>query len=142
MESTPPAMPVLLLPAMEAKPQQPVKFDWEDVTDPSGVVYTLQIARDADFTDIALKKAGLTQSEYTVTGQEELELTQKEEHCWWRVRATDQASNMGDWSAARSFAVGSTFALPDWSKYLLGVLGGLLLFLLGFLLVRRRGKAT
>jgi len=144
MESTPPAMPVLLLPAMETKPQQPVKFDWEDVTDPSGVVYTLQIARDADFTDIALEKPGLTQSEYTVTGQEELELTQKEEHYWWRVRATDQASNMGGWSSARSFAVGFgfTFALPDWAKYLLGVLVGLLLFLLGFLLVRRRGKAT
>jgi len=142
MESIPPAMPALVLPAMEATIQQPVRFDWEDVDDPSGVIYTLQIARDENFTDIVLETAGLTQSEYTLTGQEEPELIQKEEHCWWRVRAIDHASNIGGWSAARSFAVGITFALPDWAKYLLGVLGGLLLFFIGLVLVRRRGKAT
>jgi len=142
MESTPPTMPVLLLPAMEAKPQQPVRFDWGDVTDPSGVVYTLQIARDKNFTYIVLEKEGLSQSEYTMTGEEQLESTKKEEPYWWRVSAIDLASNKSGWSVARSFIVGSVITIPDWTKYLLGVLGGLLLFLLGFLLVRRRGKAT
>jgi len=142
MESTPPTMPVLLLPAMEAKPQQPVRFDWEDVADPSGVTYTLQIARDENFTDIALEKAGLAQSEYTLTQEEELESTKKDESYYWRVMAVDGTSNSSGWASSRSFSVGFVFALPDWAKYFLGALGGLVLFLIGLLLVRRRREPT
>jgi len=142
MESTPPTMPLLLLPAIEANPQQPVRFDWEDVADPSGVTYTLQIARDENFTDIVLEKAGLTQSEYTLTQEEELESTKKDELYYWQVMAVDGASNSSGWASSRSFFVGPVFTLPDWVKYFLGALGGLVLFLIGLLLVRRRRKLT
>jgi hypothetical protein len=140
MESTPPAIPALLLP-LKTKLQQPFRFDWEDVVDPSGAIYTLQIAKDESFTDITLEKVGLTQSEYTLAGQEELDLIQKEEPYWWRVRAIDRASNIGDWSAVKSFTVGSTFILPDWTKYIFGVLGGLLLCFIVLALIRRKSKA-
>jgi len=140
MESTPPFPPLLLLPGMEAKPQQPVRFDWEDVYDPSGVNYTLQIARDENFSDIVLEKAGLVQSEYTLTQEEELDSTQGDEHYYWRAMAIDGASNSSDWASFRSFSVGPIFTLPDWFKYSLGLLGGLVLFLIVLLIVRGRRK--
>jgi len=140
MESTAPAIPRPLLPAMGIKSEQPVVFDWQDVTDPSGVTYTLQLARNENFTDIVLKKE-LTQSKYTMTEAEELESTKKDEPYWWRVKATDGATNESGWSGAGSFYVGFVFALPDWAIYLLMGVGGLLLFFIGFFVGRRTGYA-
>ena len=140
MESTAPAIPRPLLPAMGIKAEQPVVFDWQDVTDPSGVTYTLQLARNENFTDIVLKKE-LTQSKYTMTEAEELESTKKDEPYWWRVKATDGATNESGWSGAGSFYVGFVFALPDWAIYLLMGVGGILLFFIGFFVGRRTGYA-
>jgi len=140
MESEAPAIPQPLLPEMDIKPEQPVVFDWQDVTDPSGVTYTLQLARDKNFTDIVLKKE-LTQSTYTMTEAEELESTKKDAPYWWRVRAIDGAGNMSGWTGAGSFHVGFVFALPDWAIYLLMGVGGLLLFFIGFFVGRRTGYA-
>jgi hypothetical protein len=139
MESTAPAIPAPLLPAMGVKAEQPVKFDWEDVTDPSGVTYTLQIATDEGFTDIELEKEGLTESKYTMT--KELESTKEDAPYWWHVKAIDAASNESGWSGAGSFYVGFIFAMPDWAKYLLWALGGLVLLFIGFLLGRRTSYA-
>jgi len=125
---------------MGIKAEQPVVFDWQDVTDPSGVTYTLQLARNENFTDIVLKKE-LTQSKYTMTEAEELESTKKDEPYWWRVKATDGATNESGWSGAGSFYVGFVFALPDWAIYLLMGVGGLLLFFIGFFVGRRTGYA-
>ena len=140
MESTAPAIPRPLLPAMGIKAEQPVVFDWQDVTDPSGVTYTLQLARNENFTDIVLEKE-LTQSKYTMTEAEELESTKKDEPYWWRVKATDGATNESGWSGAGSFYVGFVFALPDWAIYLLMGVGGILLFFIGFFVGRRTGYA-
>jgi len=142
MESEAPVIPQPLLPAIDTKPEPPITFKWQGVTDPSGVTYTLQVAKDKDFASIVLEKEGLTQSEYTLTEDERLESTKKDVPYWWRVRAIDGASNMSGWSAAKSFAVGFVLTIPDLTKYLLGALGGLLFFFIAFLLVRRRGKAT
>lgn len=140
MESDAPAAPVPLLPAMGVKVEQPVKFDWDEVTDDSlPVTYTLQVATDKDFTDIELEKEGLTKTEYTMTVDEELESTKKDAPYWWRVKAIDSASNESLWSGAGSFSVGFVFAMPDWAQYLLWALGGLVLFFIGFLLGRRTG---
>lgn len=147
MEEAAPPIPQPLEPEMGTIPEQPVKFEWCGVTDPSGVTYTLQIAKDKNFTDIVLEKEGLTKSEYTMTQTEDekLESTEDGDGYWWRVRATDGASNMGNWSGAKSFVVGvveSIITIPDWAKYLLGAVGGSLLFFIGLLLVRRRGKVS
>ncbi|GAJ03814.1 unnamed protein product, partial [marine sediment metagenome] len=56
MESTPPPTPAPLLPEASSKTETEVYLDWEDVDDPSGVTYTLQITSDDDFTSIVLEK--------------------------------------------------------------------------------------
>jgi hypothetical protein len=91
-----------------------------------------------------LEKEGLTKSEYTMTQTEDekLESTEDGDGYWWRVRATDGASNVSSWSGTKSFVVGSIITIPDWVKYLLGAVGGSLLFFIGLLLVRRKGKVS
>ena len=144
MESEAPAIPQLLLPSTDAKPEYPITFKWQSVTDPSGVTYGLQVAKDKDFTNIVLEKEGLTKSEYTVTKTEDKGLgsTKKDATYWWQVRAIDGALNMSAWSAAKPFAVSFNLPIPSWIWYLLGVLGCLLLLFIGLVLVKRRHKTT
>jgi len=58
-------VPVLLLPENDSKAEAITHFDWEEVTDPSGVTYTLQVATSPGFTpsSIVLDKDGLTDSD-------------------------------------------------------------------------------
>ena len=139
MESEAPATPQPLLPVIDTETEHPMTFKWQEVTDPSGVTYTLQVAEDKNFATIVLAKEGLIQPEYTLTEDEGLESTETDNPYWWRVRAIDGASNISGWSAAKSFTVGFVSTIPDWTKYTLGALVGLLLFFIVFLLVRRRG---
>jgi len=126
---------------MDTKPEQPVYFDWKDVTDPSGVTYTLQVATDKTFTaaSLILIEEGLTKSEYTL--EEELESTKKDAPYWWRVKAIDGVGNESGWTGAGSFDVGFVFELPKWALYLLIALGGVALFFIGFFVGRRTGYA-
>ena len=131
MESTPPEMPPLLLPLAGIK-LEGWKFDWEDVTDDSQpVTYDLQVATDADSATLLVNKTGLTASTYTLTGDEQLEKTSEDAPYYWRVRAVDAASNVGDWSDASPFYVGSSgTGIPGWLLYTLiavGVLGAIIL---------------
>jgi hypothetical protein len=67
------------------------------------VVYNLQVARDAAFTQLVLFKQGLTQAEYQVTQAEQLQLTKRAAPYYWRVQAIDGAANASDWSATSLF---------------------------------------
>jgi hypothetical protein len=135
MESTAPATPKLLLPPSDEKAKSRAFLDWENVTkdvtnaeEPSTlVIYDLQIASDADFTNIVLEKTELTTSGYTLLKGETLKSTKKEAPYYWRVRAVDAASNTGDWTSSRTFHVGS-----NWGLYCLIGAGVLLAFFLGF----------
>ncbi len=138
MESTPPPIPELILPAEASEVAAgAVYLDWGSVPDPSGVSYALVIASDANLSDVLLTKERLTDSEYTLSGDEMLPAT--ETPYYWRVRAIDGASNMGEWSGTGSFYVGFSFALamPDWTKYSLMGLGLILLCFLCFWLGNR-----
>jgi len=139
MEAAAPLVPVPLLPQMDAKAKSTAYFDWEEVTDPSGVTYRLQIASAEDFSadSIVLDKGGITASEYTLTREEKLESSKKDAPYYWRVKAVDGASNESGWTTAGSFDVGFAFELTGWFLYFLCGLGGLLLLLIGFLLGRR-----
>ena len=132
-------MPMLLLPEVVTTREAETYFDWEEVTDPSGVTYTLQIASDEDFTSIVLEKKDLTNSEYTLTEEEKLEPGDKKAIYYWRVKAIDGASNESGWTTPGSFLVGFAFAfdMPNWALYLLIGLGGLGLFFSGFWLGKR-----
>jgi len=141
MESVAPTIPPPLKPEMGIKAESPVNFDWDDVTDDSlPVTYTLQVATDEDFTSssIVLEKTGLTRSEYTIPVAGKLESTKKETPYYWRVKATDGASNDGGWSGAGSFYVGGfSFALADWLIYTLCGVGALLFGIIGFWIGKR-----
>ena len=137
MESQAPSVPVPLLPRVIGTVSPEAHFDWEDVTDPSGVSYTLQVALDADFTAIVLEKEGLLYSEYTLIEEERLESTEKKAY-YWRVKAVDGAFNGGEWSHPGLFYVGfSPTSMPGWVWYIFYGLGALLLAILGFW-VRKR----
>lgn len=112
MDSTPPSPPALLQPEMGAKAKAEAHFDWTEVTDPSGVTYTLQIANGEEvFNSEAaesyeLEKTGLTLSEYTLAKSEKLQPVSKKRPLYWRVKAVDGASNESEWSNVGSFYVG------------------------------------
>lgn len=148
MESTPPSTVYPLLPIMDSKLED-WKFDWcGDATDPSievtddslPITYTLQIATDADFTNIVLQQEGLSTSEYTLTEEEEelLPSTEEEAPYYWRVRAIDAASNETVWTTPGTFYTG--FGWPEfqgWPLYTVMGVGGVLLFFLGLWIGRR-----
>ena len=142
MESTAPSIPQPLLPEMGIKAKQPVYFDWADVTDPSGVTYTLQIATDENFASVVLEKTDLANSEYTITEAEKLEKRIKEAPYYWRVKATDGAYNESGWTGAGAFYVGG-FSLggisqPDWMIHLWWGIGAAGAGIGGYFMGKRR----
>jgi len=144
MEEAAPPIPAPLKPEMGSKAEAEAYFDWEDVTDPSGVTYTLQIASDEDFTSIVLEKKDLTDSEYTITEGEKLKPVSEKAPYYWRVKAIDGASNESEWSGTGSFYVGVALALaiPQWAIYTLFGVGGLLLGFLGFWVGRKTAYSS
>ena len=140
MESQAPAAPLASLPESGGEAEAQALFDWADVIDPSGVTYTLQVATSSDFNPAAvvLEKTGLTASQYTLTEGQALEATGEEAPYYWRVKATDGAENVGEWSTAGSFYVsGTLFEISGGVQYALMGVGGLVLLALGFWLGRR-----
>lgn len=135
MDSTPPPVPNLLLPANDTKADALAKLTWSAVTDPSGVTYTLQVATDANFANIILEKKGLTAPTYQLTETEKLKSVSKSQPYYWRVKAIDAASNESDWTKPQTFFVG--FVLAAWGLYIIFGVVCLLFGLLGFWLGRR-----
>jgi hypothetical protein len=136
MEAEAPLMP--MNPKATIMSGAEVYFNWEDVVDVSGVTYTLHVASDADFTTIVLEKKGLTHSEYTLSKEEKLELTESNPPYYWRVKAVDGASNESEWMPAGSFYIGFSWtAIPSWPIYIWIGLAVLILAILGFWWRRR-----
>lgn len=140
MESVAPPVPVPKLPEVAGTAEEKARFDWSDVTDPSGVSYTLQVASDADFDTIAAEKSGLPLSEYTLTEGEKLAPAGQKAY-YWRVKAVDGASNEGEWSTVGLFYVGfSGTAMSGGVWYILYGVIALVLAGLVFWFYRRRRR--
>ncbi len=144
MEKNAPPAPEPLLPIptgkqKAAKAQPLAQFDWGDVTDPSGFSYTLQVSLDKDFGTLVIEKKVLTKSEYTLGETEKLSSNKRSTPYYWRVRAIDGAFNEGSWSTPQPFNAGFSLEFTGWVLYTVLGIGGVLLFLLGFLLGSRRG---
>jgi len=107
----PPPTPELILPRPETETASNAYFDWEGVSDPSGVSYTLVIASDANFSNILLRKEGLTQSEYALSEGEKLPPSKGTPY-YWRIKAVDGACNAGEWSVPGTFYVSSPVLPP------------------------------
>jgi len=143
MEAVPPSVPALSTPAADTKVKAQALFDWATVTDPSGVTYTLQIAANKEFASgsLVLEKAGLTQSEYTLTKDEKLKSVSKKNPYYWRVKATDGALNESNWSEARPFYAGFSFSTAVLIYIIIGI-AAVVLILLAFWLGMRRGTRS
>jgi len=139
MESDPPPVPTLISPADRGQlgfiSEVAPTFDWSEVSDDSGVRYSLQIATSADvtasgeFVDPIVSVANLVETSYTLT--EALPLGTY----YWIVQAIDDAENESDWSVVHSFRVGF---LPLWGFIAIIAAAVVLLVLLIRALVIRR----
>ncbi len=136
VESEPPAPPVPLDPRRGTEATEPVALSWEAVYDVSQpLTYTLQIARNLDFFHPVMVKSGLTISHYTLSALEQLTPNRKGTYYYWRVRATDGASNVGEWSEGAAFRIKPTEELPSWGR---SVLAGIMAMLLVLYAIQMR----
>ena len=142
MESTPPPAPIVLAPTGLVRENARPTFIWQGVNDPSGVKYNLQVASDADFNNIVMERKDLATTQYIVSNTEKLQSNSKNSPYYWRVMASDLASNQGNWSEPGSFYV-SLFDV--WVRYTLIGVGALVfmlfVFWLGLITGRKRRQA-
>jgi hypothetical protein len=98
-DTTPPPIPTLLSPAngSQVSTLRPT-LDWSDVTDPSGVTYTLQVSTISTFSVLIVSQSGLSVSQYTFSFD-----LQNNVVYYWRVKAVDGAGNQSGWSSSWSF---------------------------------------
>jgi hypothetical protein len=120
MEAEKPLTPVPILPTFAATVEPETRFDWDDVTDPSGVSYILQIATDSGFSNVVMEKIDLSDSEYVLAGEEVLTAHKEGSSYYWRVKSIDGTYIESDWTVSRPFYIGTSqgATLPGWAKYL------------------------
>ena len=140
MESTPPPAALLLTPETGTRAKSTTYFDWEAVTDASGISYVLQVATDEKFSSgsLVLEKDGLSVSEYVLTKDEKLSATDKESPYYWRVKSVDGAANESV-SEPWSFHVGLAFSkLPTPARVVIIVAVVLAVAYVAYEVIRRR----
>ena len=139
VESDAPPVPETFVPKPGSVVGSQATFAWGSVYDPSEpVAYALQISETRDFVHPVLQKKGLSLSEYTLTAEEALRPNRQFTCYYWRVNATDSASNEGLWSEPIAFRVEPYNTLPQWANYVLIGFG----ILLAIILASRIRKAT
>jgi hypothetical protein len=112
-------------------------FNWSEVTDDSGVYYSLQIATSANitaggFADPVRSITGITTTNYTLNRTQALPYGTY----YWIVQAVDRAGNAGNWTVAYSFHAG---VLPLWAFILIIVVAVTVIgTLVYFLIIRKR----
>jgi len=100
-------------------------FEWSEVSDDSGVRYSLQIATSANvpatgFADPIVSVPDIVGTNYTLEKTEALPYGTY----YWIVQAVDGAENESSWTAARSFRAG---VMPLWAfiVIIVAVAGGI-----------------
>jgi hypothetical protein len=142
MESEPPDTPELISPPDASRVGFIVKvrptFEWSEVSDDSGVRYSLQIATSAnitatgEFADPIVSVLDIVGTNYTLNATEALPYGTY----YWIVQAVDGAENAGNWTAVHSFRAGF---MPLWG-FILSIVGAIALIgTLVYFFVRRRG---
>ncbi len=102
--SPPSASPAASLPADGTTDAEfTLPLDWDDVSE---ATYDVQVATDANFTNVVRSASGLTASTWNVSPALAAETTH-----YWRVRARSQCGGASGWSAARSFTTRACIVL-------------------------------
>ncbi|MBC8275024.1 MAG: IPT/TIG domain-containing protein [Chloroflexi bacterium] len=118
METTPPSLPQIVSPKDGSRvglfDRAAPTFKWTDVSDPSGVYYSLQVSSQSDFATTVLSKEDLVEPKYTLTDDEAL-LRGK---YYWRIKAVDGAGNDSGWTTSILVKVG---LMPLWAFILIAV---------------------
>jgi hypothetical protein len=142
MESDPPDTPELISPADGDRAGFVGKvrsiFEWSEVSDDSGVYYSLQISTSANFTategfaDPIVSISNIVGTNYTLEKTEALSYGTY----YWIVQAVDGAENESGWTAAGSFRAG---VMPLWAfiVIMVAVAGGIAAAVY-FFLIRKR----
>ncbi|MGH9921749.1 MAG: Ig-like domain-containing protein [Nitrososphaerales archaeon] len=100
---TPPPTSILLSPTnRDTVSDNTPTFAWIEVSDASGVTYTIQISINKDFADTVINRLGRTAS--TFTPQSPL----PDGKYFWRVQAVDGVGNKGPFSEVFTFTLTST----------------------------------
>jgi hypothetical protein len=113
-------------------------LEWSEVSDDSGVHYSLQIATSEDVTDTGefadpiVSVKDIVGTNYTLKKTDALPYGTY----YWIVQAVDGAENAGNWTAAGSFRAG---LLPLWGFIAAIVAIVVLIGALGYFLARKRG---
>jgi len=110
MESDPPDIPELISPPEDDRvgfigKVRPT-FEWSEVSDDSGVYYSLRIWTSNNVTKVS--KVGLVGTNYTLNDIEAL----PQGTYSWSVQAVDGADNESGWTEPRSFRIG---VIPLWA---------------------------
>jgi len=118
MESSSPPIPTLISPSNGIRlgfmGNVTPTLQWSEVSDESGVRYSLQIATSdtvtgtGEFADPIVSVTGLVGTDYTLEETEAL----SQGTYYWIAQALDGAENGSDWTTAYSFRVG---LLPKWA---------------------------
>lgn len=136
METTPPSVPQVVSPKEGSRvglfDKIAPTFEWDAVSDPSGVTYSLQVSTQSDFTTTLLSKENLTEPKYTVTDEEALSRGEY----YWRVKAIDGASNDSGWTQSIKFKAG---LMPLWLFIVVVVIAVVIVARL-FFFVRKKTK--
>lgn len=136
METTPPPVPQIVSPKEGSRAgwfdRITPTFEWDAVSDPSGVTYSLQISAKSDFTTTLLSKDNLAESKYRLTDEEAL----ARGTYYWRVKAIDGASNDSGWTQSTEFKAG---LMPLWLFILIVIVAAVILVRL-FFMVRNMRK--
>jgi len=104
VDTTAPAAPALQLPADASYINDTMPtLDWDDVTDPTGVAYNVQLDNvDDTFGSLLVDETGVVDSFFDVTS------VLPEGTYYWRAMAVDGATNASAWSAVGTFTVDTT----------------------------------
>jgi len=130
MDTTSPATPTLMAPLNDSKASSDASFAWQEVSDPSGVTYFLQISRDVNFGVILIEKSGLVSPGYQLLQTEKLKTASKQSPYYWRVKVVDAASNQSAWTTPGRFFVG--LFIPNYVVYIVFSIGTIFAGLLGY----------
>ncbi|UCH51178.1 MAG: IPT/TIG domain-containing protein [Chloroflexota bacterium] len=119
METTPPSLPEVVSPKDGNRvgflDRAAPTFKWADVSDPSGVYYSLQVSSEKDdFTNTVFSKENLTEPEYKFTEDEALVRGKY----YWRIKAVDGADNDSGWTTPILVKIG---LMPLWAFIIIAV---------------------